>query len=110
MAMARARARTVVEVSVACIEPPLLLLGLLLLLLHGCGGLGCQAQGRIMLGTHGSNRREGVARLPGRSWPAGGDDALTLALMRLQSDRALGWIAHRNRRLNAPKTAGGLSG
>jgi hypothetical protein len=47
-----------------------------------------------------SNRREGVARLPGRTWPAGGDDALTL--MRLQSDRALGWlgwIAHRNRRL-----------
>jgi hypothetical protein len=47
-----------------------------------------------MLGTHMSNRREGVARLPGRSWPAGGDDALTL--MRLQSDRALaGWAGLR---------------
>ena len=65
-------ARTVVAVSVSRIKPLLLLRGS-----RGCSeaGVGCHAQGGIMLGTHGSSRRESVSGQTGRSWPAGGVDA-----------------------------------
>lgn len=69
-------ARTVVVVTVARIEPFLLVL--VRMRRRGRGG-GCGAHGArggIMLGTHEGSRRRRVSGRAGRSWPAGGVDAL----------------------------------